>query len=87
MLDKLKNLGPLYDKVPIDGKFLNKQLAGSLKSDFGIKSRERKQTSTLRDFADESMSEREDEDIYQHYMNKMKEGKLEKEQERKNLDK
>lgn len=72
MLEGVKKYAPLegYEDLLGDGNFVKKQTTGSLKSDFDIKSRER-QAKSLQNFADDSLSEREDEDIYQHYMGKM----------------
>jgi hypothetical protein len=91
LFEKLKNSGSLKAKSSTNGGyFYDKEKFGLNKTEKDVKSRERKQIS-IEDFAgskgaagteDADLSEREDEDIYTHYIEQMRRAKLEEAQEK-----
>ena len=81
MFDQLKDTTSLTDVKSVGGQFTNKNKVGAIKNVMDIKGRE-KQMRSIDAFAgsrqDEGeLSEREDEDIYAHYMEQMRKAKLE----------
>jgi len=93
LFEKLKDTGKLAGKSLTGGHFTDKEKFGFLKTEYDVKSRERRQIS-LEDFAgksttsysapylDDDLSEREEEDIYTHYIEQMRKAKLEAAQEK-----
>lgn len=93
LFEKLKNTGSLTGKGAVyGGLFTEKEKFGMNKTDADVRSRERRPKS-IEDFAgtnkgaststdDADLSEREDEDIYTHYIEQMRRAKLEEAQEK-----
>jgi hypothetical protein len=83
LFEKLKDTGSLKGKGATNGGFFSdKEKFGLNKTEADVKSRERKSIS-IEDFVgskgseDADLSEREDEDIYTHYIEQMRRAKLE----------
>lgn len=74
MFDSIKNTSQILENYHTGGEYSYKERLGMLKNDFEIENRE-KRSKNLESFAKGSDSEREDEDIYNHYINKMNEAK------------
>jgi len=77
LFEQIKDFGNIQEKKNLGGEFTEKQRLGMLHNESTINNRE-KQAKNLEEYARESESEREDEDIYSHYINKMNEAKKEK---------
>jgi hypothetical protein len=78
----LRDLTKVSDEVYNFGDYHQRNKYGVSQGEFDVKPRER-QTRSITDFAgaaNEDLSEREDEDIYRHYMEQMR---REKEQDKK----
>lgn len=76
LYEKISNLGNFSDKTKYGGTFSTKQKLGML--DEGRVQTREKAIRNLNDYARDSESEREDEDIYAHYINQMNIAKKEK---------
>lgn len=77
LLKQIKDWGTIGNSRKYGGEFTDKSKFGMLKEEFDVKGRERK-TKNLSEYAkEEDLSEREDEDIYAHYINEMKKSKEE----------
>lgn len=92
LFEKLKNGGKLTEnEAKYGGLFTDKEKFGMNKTDADVRSRERRQRS-IEDFAgskskasqseESDLSEREEEDIYTHYIEQMRRAKLEEAQEK-----
>lgn len=81
LLDKLKDWTNLTEVDQLGGNFTERDRLKALKSEHDVKAR-KSQTRSLSEFAgssskgEEDLSEREDEDIYVHYMEEMRKAKL-----------
>jgi uncharacterized protein (UPF0332 family) len=74
MLNELKDSVNFNKASSYAGEFYQQQKLGLLDKEVPVRE---KQSKDLKNFAKESESEREDEDIYAHYMKKMQESKIE----------
>lgn len=84
LLEQMKQWANVSENSTLGGKFTDKERFGQLKSEQEIPNRQKRGTRSLNDFAgtaasqeDADLSEREDEDIYAHYMEQMRKAKLE----------
>jgi hypothetical protein len=70
LLDQLKYWGNITEGDRFMGEFAKKERYGTLKDETEVEGRQKKAGKGLRQFAndEEDLSEREDEDIYAHYM-------------------
>ena len=79
LFDQMKDFANISENNLSGGKFTSKDTLGLLKTDKDVEGRQAR-TRSLNEFAsaaEEDLSEREDEDIYAHYMDQMKKAKLE----------
>lgn len=76
-MELLSKLGNFSETQKFAGEFTEKEKLGMLSNDQDVANRQKK-TRDLANYAEGSESEREDEDIYSHYMNEMNKAKQQK---------
>jgi hypothetical protein len=78
LLESIRDMNKVSDESFIHGDYHQRNKFGVSQTDFDTKARER-QARSIQDFAgasnNEDLSEREDEDIYRHYMEQMRKEK------------
>lgn len=77
MLDSLKDTANISGRNYFSGDYSKQYKGGMLDDEFASRSRERT-TKSLSDYARDSESEREEEDVYAHYMQQMEKAKKER---------
>lgn len=80
-MEQLKDWANIAENNTYGGKYTEKSRYGTLKNELDVEGR-RPQARSLEKFAgDADLSEREDEDIYAHYMEQMRKAKTEEAKE------